>query len=114
MYFSEPPTPRLKYHRWIFPNDDTASRLFEILIFSELGLVKNFSIFREFNIEISGWATNEDSKVTTLKVMKVKDIELDLEAKEITVFCEDCNKDICYKVDLNESIAQFVKAFWND
>ena len=111
MYLVEKDTS-LKHHRWIFPDDSAASHLFEILIFSELGLVKNFNIFNEFEIEIEGSVVN--AGVIKIKKMRVKDMEIDLENKTLIVSCEDGDDIIDYCVDLDESIAQFVEKFWDE
>lgn len=96
-------------HQWQFPDDDTASRLFEILVFSELGIIKNFNIFDEFEIKIRG--QTEDGKT---KTMQVKSMEISLKSKSLYLICEDNGKNVEYCVDLDAAVAQFVQKFWDD
>ena len=97
----------LRNHQW-FADDDTTSKLFEILMFSELGLVKDFDIFNQFEIKING-ETDEGNKT-----MRVKNMEISLSSKSLYLVCDDNGEDVDYCVDLDESIAQFVKKFWGE
>ncbi|MBR3368876.1 hypothetical protein IKG45_03790 [Candidatus Saccharibacteria bacterium] len=99
----------LKNHQWWFPDDNTASRLFEILMFSELGLIKDFDIFNQFEIKIHGWTSKGE-----IKTMRVKNMEINLKSKSLYLLCEDNDENVEYCVDLDEAVTQFVKKFWED
>jgi hypothetical protein len=78
-------------------------------MFSELGLVKDFDIFDQFEIKIHGWTDNGE-----IKTMRVKSMEISLRSKSLYLVCDDNGKDEDYYVDLDEAVTQFVKKFWDD
>jgi hypothetical protein len=100
----------LQNHQWLFPDEiTTASRLFEILTFSELGLLRDFGIFNQSEIKIIGQTAEGETKT-----MRVKDMEIVPRSRALNLLCEDNGQEVNYFVNLDEAIAQFVEKFWDD
>lgn len=90
-------------HKWKFEDEHVASTLFDILMCSELGDNTNYNVFQEFDVRITGSVGN------IYREIKVKKIAIDHDHKEIIILSED---DDFYGVNLNKSVAQFVKKYW--
>ena len=104
-YFEPRQIPYLKHHTWKFDDDDTASKLFDILMLSELGVTKDFDVFDRFNIRVKGCVGDKAIEIG------VKNIEISPEYKSILIIDEEGKE---YMANLDESVAQFVKKFWGD
>lgn len=99
--------PELTNHRWKFQNVDEASRMFDILMLHELHESgNNYGIFEHFNIFVEGFTP--DGK---FREVQVKNMLIGAENKAIIITTKD---DQHYALNLDKSIAQFVRRFWEE
>ena len=106
MSFWQKKIPRLTEILWKFQDDETATKLFEILMFSELRSLNSVDIL-DLDVKITGKL--EDSPNTT--EVQVKGMIINPEHSELIITSANEDK---YFVSLNDSIAQFAEKFWDE
>ena len=94
----------IENHQWKFDDEEASSKVFDILMLSELGNTTGFDIFNRFNIYITGTVDGKDVEI------KVAQIAIDPTYKEILIRSKDDN---VYDVNLDKSVAQFVQKYWD-